>query len=342
MALTLTYPTSAELSQIDQNLLPQLVNNDPIFELFPIRQTTSHLVIWEQRDDYFGLQQVRGFNNDPPSVPPTGWTRYQMSPSAYGEWDAIDELEIISRAAPGTFNVPISIDDLVMERQQKLMTRQVNRQRWILWTLLTTGTFQVLDVKGVVVHADSYIPQVFNASVTWATVATATPLADLRNVQLLHRGYSVAFDETSLAYMNRKTWNNFISNTNANDLGGRKGVGLQSLQSVGEVNSLLTRDGLPNIRIYDEGYKNDSKVWVPWIPDNKALVVGRRLNNAALGAFLLTRSASNPDMSSAPYLRVVDKGANDLSAPPRRIEVHRGCNGGPALYYPSAVVIMNV
>jgi hypothetical protein len=342
MPLTITYPTSAEMDRIDQNLLPVLVQNNPIFDLFPIEETRSHEVIWEQRDDYFGLMQIRGFSGDPPSVPPTGFARYRKMPSAFGEFDAIDELEITARAAPGTFNVPITIDDLVMERQQKLMTRQINRMSYILWTLLTTGTYVILDVKGAVVDSDSYTPQRFTAAVTWATTATATPLADLRAVQLLHRGLSVGFDETATAFMNRKTWNSFISNTNQNDLGGRRTTGLQTIQSQGEANQLLTRDGLPNIRVYDEGYKNDSKVWVPWIPDNTVVIVGRRLNSAAIGRFMLTRNASNPDMGSRPYYRVVDKGADDSAPPPRKIEVHRGFNGGSVLWYPGAIVVMTV
>lgn len=339
---TLVYPTWQELTEIDRDLVTRTAFDSPIFSMFPIVTTDANLVTWEQQDVVLGLMQVRGWNAPNPSVPRLGAKRYTMMPSAYGEFTAIDELEMTSRAAQGRYDVPINITDLVRDAQDQLLSRQINRIEWILWTLLTTGTFTVLDVKGSVVATDAYTPQSFTASVTWATHATATPLGDLRQVQLLSRGHSISFGPDAVAFMNRATWNDFISNTNAADLGGRKGAGLQSLQSLAEANELLTRDGAPNIVIYDDGYYDDTGTFQLWIPNNKVVVVGRRRNGASIGNFSYTRNASNPDFGGRPVVKIVDKGAAMDEPPPRRIEVHRAFNGGPKLYYGNAVVIMTV
>lgn len=339
---TLVYPTWQELTEIDRDLVARTTADSPIFDLFPIVTTDSNYVTWEQQDVVLGLMQVRGFNSPNPSVPRLGAKRYTMQPSAYGEFTVIDELEMTARAAVGRYDVPINITDLVRDAQDQLLSRQINRVEWILWTLLTTGTFTVLDVKGTVVATDAYTPQKLTAGVTWATVATATPLGNLRAVQLLSRGHSISFGTDATAFMNRATWNDMISNTNAADLGGRKGAGLQSIQSLGEVNELLTRDGLPNIVIYDEGYLDDNGAFQLWIPNNRVVVVGKRRNGATIGNFSYTRNASNADFGGRPVVKIVDHGAAIDEPPPRRIEVHRGFNGGPKLFYGNAVVIMTV
>jgi hypothetical protein len=53
----------------------------------------------------------------------------------------------------------------------------------------------------------------------------------------------------------------------------------------------------------------------------------------------MTRNANNPDLAPGPYMRVIDTGEIVI---PRSIEVHDGHNGGPVIYFPSAVVVMSV
>jgi hypothetical protein len=339
---TYQWPTSAELRTIDQQFMARMVADDPIFRLFPIRPTQGYLVTWEQRDNYLGLQQIRGMNGDPPSVPSPGSKRYVKRPGVYGEFAAIDEMEITTRAAFGTWASVVNIDDLVVERQNLLMTREVNRMRWVLWTLLTTGVYTVLDNKGAIVDQDFYVPQRFTSTVPWATTATATPLADFRAVQILNRGQSVSFGPSAMAMMNQQTFNYLIANTNQADLGGRRTEGLASIEGLADLNRLQMRDGLPTISINDDGYYDDLGVFRLWLPDNTVVVIGTRTNGSAVGEMLQTRNASNPDLSSEPYVKVIDRGAARDEPPPRRIEVHRGVNMGPALYYPGSIVIMSV
>jgi hypothetical protein len=268
-----------------------------------------------------------------------------MEPGVYGEFETIDEMELTSRRQVGSFGTPVDISDLVMQIQDKLLLRRLDRIELLIWTLLTTGTFAVSGEGGRVVYTDSYPMQTFSAATGWATSPTATPLADFRQVQLKHRGHSVDFGSSAQVFMNRKTWNNLISNTNPDDLYGRRQAGLGLINNLQDVNRLFGGDDLPQIAVYDEGYLSDGSdgntkgAFVPFIADNIAVVVGKRPAGQTVGEYRMTRNANNPDLGPGAYMRVIDRGEHHV---PRSIEVHDGHNGGPVVFYPAAVVIMNV
>jgi hypothetical protein len=335
------YPTSAELNEIAQDLLPRLEAERPVFRIMPITSPDAFLVMWEQEDSYVGLQQVRGLNGLPPKVARVGVKRFQMQPGVYGEHIPLDEVELTIRRQFGTWSTPVDVTDLVMRAQRQLLVRRLDRVESLLWTLLTTGTFAISGsgATGSILHTDTFTLQTFTATVPWGTVATATPLADLRAVQLLARGHSVRFDQSSQAFLNRVTLNKLLSNTNANDIAGRRAAGLSTIDGLAQVNQLLTQDGLPNLVPYDEGYLNDAGTFVPFIADNLVVVIGRRADGAAIGNYQMVRNINNPDMAPGAYMKVIDRGEIEV---PRSIEIHDGHNGGPTMAFPSAIVRMSV
>lgn len=328
------YPANAELQEIAQSKLPRLTTQRRIFDILPIVSVDASVLMWEQKDDYKGLQQVRGLSGAPGRVKAVGGKRYMAQPGVYGEYATIDELELTTRRRYGTFSTPIDVTDLVMEKQDQLLQRRLDRIEAIGWTLLTTGTFSVSNGAGVS-HTDSYTFQTYDAT-TWATVATATPLLDFRAVKLLGRGYSTSFGSSARAYMNQGTLNNLINNTNAADVGGRRQGGF--IPTTADFQGILLADDLPQIVVIEDGYFNDAGTWVKFMADGKVLVVGARGNGDPVGDYALTRNANNPDMAPGAYMRVVD----EPDRVPRNLEVHDGHNGGPRLYYPSSVVIMDV
>lgn len=336
---TFIYPSNAELKQIAQTKIPNLTQNRPIFEILPVVTKDADILRWEQKDNYIGLQQVRGLNGRPGRVNRVGGKQYVMTPGAYGEFTTIDELELTRRRPWGQFNGSVSIDDLVMECQDQLLGRRLDRIEKIGWDLLTTGTFSVAGPDGVTMHTDTFSLQTASAAVVWSTFATATPLKDFRAVQLLSRGYSVSFGADAKAYMNRVTFNNLVANTNTADLAGRRTSGLQTVLNLGEINSVLAGEGLPQIVIFDGGYLDSAGTFQPFIANAKVVIVGRRLDGAPIGSYVYTRNANNPNMEAGPYMKVVDKGDEDV---PRLIEVHDGHNGGPIVEFPSAIVILSV
>jgi hypothetical protein len=335
---TYQFPDAVELRKIEQQKLPRLMAERPIFDVFPIREVNSHLVEWEQQDNYIGLQQVRGLNGAPPKVARIGLKRYAFQPGVYGEFSMIDEIELTRRREMGTFGDQVNIDELVMGEQDRLMLRYLDRIELIGWTLLTTGTFSVSTLLGPILHTDSYTTQTFTAGVAWGTSATATPLADFRQVKLKARGYSVRFDSTAKAFMNSTTANQLYSNNNSTDLFGRRTGGFGTLNSPAQINGLLLGDNLPQIVEYDEGYYDDTGTFQLFIPNNKVIVVGSRPGGTPVAEYLMTRNANNPNSAPGTYTKVVDD-ENDV---PRTVAIHNGHNGGPALYFPSAIVLMTV
>lgn len=333
------YPTSAELREVEQSLIPRLTQDDPIFDLFPIVNVDSHRLIWEQKDNYIGLQQVRGLNGQPARVKRVGLNRYDMEPGTYGEFIELDEKELTIRRRYGTFGQPVSIADLVREAQDQLLVRRVDRARWILWTLLGYGTFSVPAPNGAIIHTDSFPIQTFTASVPWATVATATPLANFRAIQLLGRGQSANFGAGALAFMNRTTFNRLVSNTNTTDIAGRRLGGLQTVLNLNEINAVLAGEGLPTIVIYDDGYLDDNGDFQLYIPDGVVIVVGKRPQGQRVGEYRMTLNVNNPNGQSGAYTRVIDTINIRI---PRNVEVHDGHNGGPTIFFAGAVVKMLV
>ena len=335
---TYVYPTNQELQMIEQTKVHALSAQDPIFEHFPMVNVDSHVLSWEQIDNYKGLQQIRGLNGQPKRVNALGGNRFTIEPGVYGEYGTIDELELTTRRPWGQFNGGIDISDLVASKQDQLLARRLDLIKSILWTLVTTGTFTVANELAQTMYAGTYAVQSFTAGVAWGTSATATPLANFRSVQLLSRGYSVNFGAGSRAYMNRVTFNKMISNTNNADIAGRRTSGLLSVLNLDEVNGVLAGEGLPMIVVYDEGYINAAGTFVPFIADDKVIVIGSRPGNQAVGDYAMTRNANNPNLDPGPYMKVIDR-EEDV---PRQIVVHDGHNGGPRIYFPSAIVRMNV
>jgi hypothetical protein len=335
----LTYPTSAELKAIEQVLMPRLTKQRPIFDDFPMREVDAHRLMWEQLDNFIGLQQVRGLNGAPQRVLRVGLKAYDMKPGVYGEFSTVDEEEITIRRAQGKWGEPVDISDLVTQIQNQLLLRRLDRIESIVWTLITAGIFSVATAQGQILHTDSFPILTFTASVPWATSATATPLQNFRSIQLLSRGQSVDFGATSNAWMNRTTFNLMVSNTNQNDLAGRRVTGLLSPLNLEEINRILLGEGLPQVKIYDQGYIDDTNTFQLFIPNNTVAVIGNRPQGQRVGEYRMTRNANNTRTAPGPYTKVIDTMDREV---PRRIDVHDGHNGGPVVWFPGALVRMNV
>lgn len=357
MAVTYVFPTSQQITAIAQEKLPVLQMNDPIFTQFPIVSKPWVNLRWEQMDSFKGLQQLRGIGGEPNRVAKVGAKSYLMEPGAYGEFQTIDEKELLERRPLGSWDGFVNISDLVMTAQDQLLNRRINRIKWILWQLLTTGRFYVPLVTapstggatpGSAGHSDQWISvtglgqygfQSATSAVAWDTYATATPLQDFRAIKLLARGRSVDFGPGATAYMNQSTFNHLIRNTNAADFGGKRAMNqtFSTLTSVSDVNRVFLDADLPQIAIHDDGYIDDNGVFQLYIPTGTCVVVGKRVNGDPLGNYVYTRNMVNGG-EPGPYMFVNDYNAAPIRRVPPSIEVHDGHNGGPVLYYPSAIV----
>ncbi len=337
-------PTSVELMEIAQDLIPRLQQDRAIFDLMPMRDSDRAFVEWDQRDSFTGLQQIRGLGGEPVRVQKLGAKRYRMQPGIYGEFERFDETELTEYRVPGSFDRPIDLRDMVMGSQMRLLERRLDRIEQVGWASLQ-GQIAVAQMlpggASTIMYADTFSVQAFTATVPWGTFASATPLADFRNTKLLARGHSVVFDDTARAYTNQSTINKMLSNTNNADLYGRRVTGLATANSLEGVNSLFLADGLPRIIAYDQTYLDDTGAYQLFIPDNTVIIVGRRPGNVPVAEYLFTRNVNNPGFAPGPYMDVVDR-LTQGGQYPRTIDIHDGHNGGIALLYPSAVVVMHV
>lgn len=342
MPLQFVYPDSTKLKAIEQDLLPVLEGQDPVFfnELFPTDEADTYKLEWEQMDNYFGLQQARGLDGQPSPVARTASNRFSTEPGIYGEYVQLDEQELTRRGERGRFEGVVKLDDLVMVEQQKLLQRRIDRQRWIGWTLVTTGQFVVPSPNGQYEHRDRYIFQTRTASPGIQTVATSTPLQFLFGLLTAGRGTSSQFGPGAKIYINGVTVQRLFANTNANDLGGRFRVGGgNTLNAMEDLNGVLRSRGLPQLVMYDQGYLTSpaASSFVPFIPNNVGVMVGQRPGNAPVGYYRMTQNMANGFQPGA-YTRVLNTTDREI---PGKVEIHDGHNGGPIVEYPSAIQIIN-
>jgi hypothetical protein len=335
---TFTFPTGAELDGIEQVFLPQLTRDNPAFEIFPSINKDVPLLMWEQLDNFLGFMAPRGLGGRPTLVKPVGSKTYQMSPGYYGEFMTLDEAELTLSRKFASFNEPVDVTDLVVQRGNQLLHRQLQRERWLVWQLLSKGYFLSTNAAGAILHADSYTQRTFTATVTWATVASATPFADCRAIRPYARGYSVSFGRGARGYANNTTIRNFLNNTNSADVGGkRRDVGA-TFNSLANMNEFLNANDCFELVEWDGVWQDDTGANNLDIPDNTVIVVGRRLDGAPIGQMVYTRNVNNPGFAPGPYFHTFQP----PTQVPATVEVHRGVNCGIALHFPGAIVVMSV
>jgi hypothetical protein len=341
----LIYPDSTELMEIEQDLIPVMEDDDPVFfgKLFPVSNADTYKLEWEQLDNFSGLQQARGLDGQPSRVARVGSNRFSTEPGVYGEFLQIDEQELTKRAEIAKFTGTIDVTDLVATAQRQLLQRRIDRQRFLGWTLLSTGAFNVAAPNGGYEHRDRYAFDTITASPGFTNLATATPFQFFQALMLQGRGTSSAFDSSATCYVNQVTANRIIGNTNANDLGGRFRIGGgNTINSLEEINTVLQARGLPKIEVYDKGYNTtiNRSSFVPFIADGIGVLIGKRSSNAPLGGYRMTLNVHN-GFKPGPYAMVKNTYGDD--APGKATcEVHDGHNGGPYITFPSMVKILNL
>jgi hypothetical protein len=348
------YPTSAELRSIDQELVVRGRAGRIGLDIMPVRGVNAAKVRWTQQDNYVGLQQMRGLDGEPLHVKRIGQNTYEYEPGVFGEFQDITETELTIRA--GSVDVattPIDVQDLVVGAKNQLVGRELDRQESSVWKLLTTGTIEITlaGINGTQIGwSESFDIQTYTAAVGWGTSGSATPLLNFQAVGQLGIGRGVNFGASATAYMNSYTANNLLNNTNTSDLGGRRVGGGNTINTLADIRQMIVAQEGPRIVTYDAGYIADGvgQEFQLFIPNNKVVVVGSRPSGARIGEYILTRNAS-AGYRPVSYDYVIDRangggqgGGNGEKRTPANIEVHRGHNGGPVIYWPSAVVVMNV
>lgn len=340
---TFTYPTNRELRAIGPVKVARLSAERIGFQILPMRSVNAGAVQWTQKDNFFGLQQLRGLDGAPVHVKRVGEKKYIYEPGVYGEFMHITESELTLRSG-STSDAAIDVSDLVADLQDQLMVRELDRIEYMIWTLITTGTFSVLLPSGEIGFTATFTLSTHSAS-DWSTVSTATPLKDFRDARIANPGLGANFGAGATAYANSTTIARMLNNTNASDLGGKRVEGGNTVQTLGQANAILVASDAPRLVEYDEGYYNDSNVFTRFVPDDKVVIIGRRPGGQAIGDYVMTRNANNPGYAPGRYEFVIDRTGNGPGGArqvPPNIEVHAGHSGGPRLEYPGSILLMSV
>lgn len=335
------YPTAYELRRIEQDLLPTLTEDDPAFDMFPITTIDAPKILWEQRDNPYGLMPARSINATAQFIQLLGGNRFEMDPGRYSAYTMLPESVIEQMRDYGVYHEPMNLEEHVMVAQDRLLDIRLKRMRWIIWTLITSGAYTIFAPNGGIVETNTYPFQSLVTAVPWTNLNNSTPLADMRYAKTLQTGHSIRFDRASKAFCNFNTMNAMLANNNQADLGGkRRDVGA-TFNSLENVNEVFTANDLPAIEAYQEGYYDASGTFQLYIPNNIVVMVGRRTNGETVGEFQMTRNAANADAAPGPYTFVTDSIQTGVPVP-RTVRVDDGFNGGVAMWYPNAVIIINV
>lgn len=335
-------PTNFEIIQLQMELFPRYLQGRVGLEILPFRESDFSEIILNQPDIFKGLQQFRGLNKPTPAVPerynPYG-TYCKIEPGYWGEHDTLNEEILTKWAQPGSCGAPLDVTGHITLLQQRLLERRANRAEYNVWQVLVYGRYTALNASGQVIFEAQFNNQSISAAIPWTNFPGSFPLRDFRQIQLLGRGTSARFDSCARAYMNRETANLLLSNTNPNDVGR---VGLSAcctFMSPDQINQQFLAQGLPQIVIYDQGFVDDNGSFNTYIPYGYVVVVGCRPGDVPVGHYWLTRNAVNCPVGSGFWQFMSDTCDREI---PRKITIADGHNGGPALEYPRAVVVLRV
>lgn len=91
---------------------------------------------------------------------------------------------------------------------------------------------------------------------------------------------------------------------------------------------------------YDEGYLDDEGRFRPFVPTGKVVVAAASCNGALVGDYAITRNACRPGVTPGPWLSIRVRPARGSA--PVRLEIHDSHNGGPRLFYASAIAVLDV
>lgn len=339
------YPTSRRLVEINPEKVINLQRERPTFRLFPDQNDDEAWRLeWFQKDNYRGFQQLRGLNGQPSYVRMVGQKWFSQEPGVFGEYMYVDERMMTQRAriAGNREGGRVPITDLVTERQDYLNAREIDLKEWLHWAIILNGTFALLGPTGAAFRATFPI-QILTLS-NWSDHPNATPYADYLGLKTLTRGKSLNFGAAAQSYGNVTTVSHAFLNTNPDDLGGKFvgqfGNRIGAPATLADINNILRGGGLPLLNEYDEGYNRETDgAFQLWIPDDVISIIGARTDGSTLGAYRHVTNVNNDNAAAGRYTKVIDTRERTV---PRKISIHQGHNGGPVLFYPSAIIKANV
>lgn len=310
-------------------------------KLLPMKERDETALTYERHRLMRGIQGARGMNAPTTPAQLPGFDKFTIAPGRFGNHFLITENDLENRRRVGSWTDFDSDASLTARATTLLNQLYLDRVEKNIFDLLLNGTITITDDRGVELYYDIYDIKKSTPSPLMSDQANSQPLRYLRELlELIERGTSVNFRGGSIL-MNRVTLNVILGNTNANDVGGLKMQYGSNVLSFADINEIFLANDLPKLEVYDEGYypMPEGTAFQKFIPNGKALLLGKRIDGESIGEYTLTRAAQNGDDSS-PGMWFTVRDERDRA--PAKIILECGHNGGGKIFYPEGVCALSL
>lgn len=310
-------------------------------EILPERGRSALKLKYDRELRRGGMTFAHALDADPRLISRVGREKYEVEPAYFMEGFYLAHSDLLTIRQDNVLNERAG-RDLVTEQFAALDQRLAVRQEWLIWSALK-GAVSIVDENGVS-YTETWDVQTYDASAgggtLWTTTATADPIKDFGAVRKLARGKGFTF-QGARAYMNQTTADLLLSNAKLIGLlekDNRAGLVVTAESALQYFSSIA--GVVPTV--YDEGYIDDSNTWIPFIPDNRVVVVGRTTMGEELGYLGSVPSASNGgiDNPQPGKFAVVEDEVNGNKNP--HYAGYVGWFGAPVLFHPEYICYMTV
>lgn len=325
-------PSPAEVQRVVELYTPGMSDmEDPSLQLLPFEENpNSEIVAWHELPYVHGLLPAYTPGSAPQVEGVEGLKAYAEKTLHFAKTYQVLGTEIINRLRPGTSD-QMAGEWLAMRaiRRGNIHLDSRNRQqRWA--TLFGSNAVDDNGVKRTITQA----VQTALASTPWSTVASADMIADLA-------AFGEKFDNVSdgkiVAYISKKTAKYMMQNAKFLALVAGKSNIQPSEVNIKNIGKLVAEFSgvVDEIRIYNGGYLNSSRVKQFYIPEGKMLLAAQPPDGYPVGAYRTTPAVQNPNFSSGRWSVVDDR----LQTKYACWDVTIGFHGTPVLYFPDCLCV---
>lgn len=258
-------------------------------QYFPSTEADAQIVEWEEEDPITGLAQGREPGTPVPMVTQRGTKTRDAKSFFIEEGGEIGQREFERRRRTSD-PTALAGEEPVMKLAEQLTVRRQSRKEWMMAQAISNGS---VTFNGRTVDYNIPSDNKPTAVNLWSNKATGNPIEDIQAWSLLFRGKSSG---SIRCMMSMKVAQYLSRNEIMRDLFRQSSQGLSlGPANVPKLLASMVDNGKPmTFEIYDEGYSNeDTGVYVPFLPDDKFVMVAEPPFSQNLGEWVSTPSIAN-------------------------------------------------
>jgi len=308
-------------NHIGAQILPELKWDMPFIE-------------WDELAGVEGMTNAHSLDADVKATIMEVLKTYKENPFYWREVAWLKESDLLTARMMGSLN-PKAGMQLYMRTHKSLNTRLDTRREWCRWQALTGSL--AIDENGVKRTLTYGVQAPAAPSVTWDTVATADPMADLQTYLALLDGWSSG---NARIYYGRDVGNALSQNAKVRSLASASGFAKElSASNVGQaLVSAMTGD-IESMQLYKEGYKSGGN-FAPFIPAKHIVIVGNSPDSEPIGHHVTTLAVQNGGLAN-PRAGRFEKTMDKLDEK-GKFGVLVGENSVPIIKHPKCVIKLQV